>query len=175
MVAFTSDLHIGHRNIYKYRNFTTSEENTQFCLHQISTLKKRDTLFILGDFIFDLPGDPEFVENVLREISKMPIRNIKLVMGNHDSRSLYTLGPKYGIGIQLPLFSYKNFWVSHPPIHPGEIRNRLGCIHGHLHGERVEKEIHNGFFQDMRYFNVNIDLDYRFYDFEEIKDRFKTS
>jgi hypothetical protein len=31
----------------------------------------------------------------------------------------------------LPLFSYKNMWVSHAPIHPDEIRGRDLMIHGH--------------------------------------------
>ena len=52
---------------------------------------------------------------------------IKLVMGNHDDHRLY----KESIfEMQLPFFSYKSYWISHCPIHPQELRNRKGNIHG---------------------------------------------
>lgn len=62
---------------------------------------------------------------------------------------LYTQTIAPNILIQLPLFSYKNTWISHCPIHPQELRNRDGNIHGHLH---------NSIVPDLRYFNVNLDV-----------------
>lgn len=110
----------------------------------MSKLNKRTILFILGDFLFD---GPHF-ETYLHRIAKFPC-TIKLVMGNHDSMQLYTQTIAPNISIQLPLFSYKNTWISHCPIHPQELRNRDGNIHGHLH---------NSIVPDLRYFNVNLDV-----------------
>ena len=144
-VMFTSDLHLGHRSICKYRSkFTTVEEHDEYILDLMSKLNKRTILFILGDFLFD---GPHF-EVYLHRIAKFPC-TIKLVMGNHDSMQLYTQTIAPNISIQLPLFSYKNTWISHCPIHPQELRNRDGNIHGHLH---------NSIVPDLRYFNVNLDV-----------------
>lgn len=179
MNYFTSDLHLGHKNIAKYRDiFSSVEEHDEYILSQMEKLNKRDILFVLGDFLFDGPHFDEYIER----IHKMDKFRIKLVMGNHDSLKLYNkLTPK--IEIQLPLFSYKNKWISHAPIHPDELRNREGNIHGHLHKMVVQKEqidteifglpVKKSQVPDERYFNVNLDVnDYKFVNYEEIKTHF---
>lgn len=155
MILFTSDWHLGHKVIVpKYRDFTSQEEHDSLLLDKMSKLNKKDIIIILGDFIFDC----EQYECYMKQINKMSCR-IKLVMGNHDSLRLYK-EPK--LEIQLPLYSYKNNWLSHCPIHPQEIRNRDKNIHGHLHG---------GIIQDPRYFNVCLDNNnFEFVDFEYIKE-----
>lgn len=105
---------------------------------------------------------------------------IKLVLGNHDSLEIYEHRP-HNVKIQLPLFVYKHFWLSHCPIHPTEMRDRLGNIHGHLHEEVVTRQITNPFSKgygkqvpDKRYFNVNIDVnDYQLVPLDTIKEYFK--
>lgn len=158
MNFFSSDFHLGHKVIApKYRNFTSQDEHDSLILDKMAKLNKRDILFILGDFIFD----SDRYDYYIKSINKMSCR-IKLVMGNHDSLQLYK-EPK--LEIQLPLFSYKNNWISHCPIHPNEIRGRQGNIHGHLHGDRIS---------DHRYFNVNLDNnDFKFVPFEEIAETLK--
>ena len=179
MVYFTSDLHLGHRAIPKYREpFKDMKSHDDYIIDKILELGKRDILFILGDFLFD----GEHYDEYIQRLSKKKCR-IKLVMGNHDSLKLY----KEDIfEIQLPLFSYKNTWLSHAPIHPQELRERYGNVHGHLHLEKVqiEKKFQNyddnwrPFItvvntEDPRYFNVNLDVnDYKFVNFEEIKGYF---
>ena len=159
---FSSDFHLGHNAILKYRpQFKNIQEHDEAILSQIHALTKRDVLMILGDFIFA----SDRYDYYISELRKIKCR-IKLVMGNHDSMQLYKESIPY-VEIQLPLFSYKNMWVSHAPIHPQEIRNRLGNIHGHLHSSVVEKSkiipvyggvIHkNSSVPDERYFNVNLD------------------
>ena len=69
-------------------------------------------------------------------------------MGNHDSTLLYTQTIAANLTILPPLVNYKNFWLSHCPIHPQEMRDRKGNVHGHLHGSKIE---------DPLYFNVNFD------------------
>lgn len=154
---FTSDWHLGHKVIIKYRKqFSTIEEHDEAIFKEMDKLKKRDILYIIGDFLFDCDN----FENYLLRISKYPFR-IKLVMGNHDSLKLYSQTIAKNIEIQLPLFSYKNNWITHCPIHPKEIRGRDKIIHGHLHGDIID---------DPRYFNVNLDNNgFKFVDFDYIK------
>lgn len=171
-VYFTSDLHLGHKAIPKYRTpFATMEEHDDFIINKILALGKRDILFVLGDFLFDGPHYDDYITR----LSEKKCR-IKVVMGNHDSMKLY----KEDIfEVQLPLFSYKNHWISHCPIHPQEMRNRAGNIHGHLHLERVidtryPTSISNPRPIDPRYFNVNLDVnDYDFVKVETIQQFFK--
>lgn len=133
----------------------------------MSKLKKRDILFILGDFLFDSDKYDYYVE----QLAKMSCR-IKLVLGNHDSMKLYKETRIPGLEIQLPLFSYKNYWISHCPIHAQEIRNRYLNIHGHLHSESVMTCNENGIVPDLRYFNVNIeDNNFKFVEFDKIVER----
>lgn len=172
MVYLTSDLHLGHRVIHNYRSekFQSQEEHDKYILDKILALDKRDVLMVIGDFIFDSEKYDFYIE----ELSKAKCR-IKVIMGNHDSIKLY----KEDIfELQLPLFSYKNMWVSHCPIHPDELRGRNGCIHGHLHKEKVKAldVITHEVYEDDNYFNVNIDVnDYEFVSLDTIKEYFNRS
>ena len=161
MNYFTSDFHLGHRVLVpKYRNFSSQDEHDSLILDMISKLKKRDILYILGDFIFD----SERYDYYIQQMNKMSCR-IKLVMGNHDSLKMYKQDIAKNIEIQLPLFSYKNMWVSHCPIHEEELRNRDLNIHGHLHGGVIDSD---------RYFNVNLDNNnFKLVTLDEIKARQK--
>ncbi len=165
MNYFSSDFHLLHKVITKYRpQFSSAKEHDEYILEMMSKLGKRDILHILGDFIFDAPE----YESYLEAIGKMPLR-IKLVLGNHDSKRLYQARPK-NIELQLPLYSYKNLWISHCPIHPDEIRGRLGNVCGHLHGTAIK---HFDGTDDERYFNVNLDNnDFKFVPFETIQKHF---
>lgn len=157
-IYFTSDTHLGHKVITKYRTqFSTQEEHDEAILTEMSKLKKRDILYVLGDFAFD----SDKLEWYLQQIAKMPFR-LKLVMGNHDSLELYKQDIARNIEIQLPFFSYKNYWLSHCPIHPQEIRGRLGNLSGHCHFTSVP---------DDRYYNVGLDTNgFKFVDFDDIKE-----
>lgn len=170
MVYFTSDLHLGHKAICKYRTkFATTKEHDDYIIDKILSLGKRDILFVLGDFLFD----GEHYDEYIQRLSKKKCR-IKLVMGNHDSKKLYN---ESIFEMQLPLFSYKGMWISHCPIHPGELRGRLKNVHGHLHLEKVKRAMYNWesdvndlYVDDPRYFNVNLDVNnYEFVDAEIIK------
>jgi len=155
---FTSDLHLLHKNIHKYRSIiNSSAENDELMLYKLSKLTKRDTLWVIGDFIFDSPN----YNKIVSQIKSMPFQ-LKLVMGNHDSKLLYK---SFASEVQLPLISYKNKWISHCPVHPDEMRFRDGNIHGHLH---------SGTLNDERYFNVNIDVNnFEFVPLEIINQHFK--
>ena len=164
MVYFTSDLHIHHKNICEYRinkGFKTTEEHDNYWIHKILSLGKRDILYILGDFIFDT--DVEIFNQTINKLSNIKCR-IKVIMGNHDSLSLYKIhNPK--IEIQLPLFTYKDFWLSHCPIHPQEMWARKGNVHGHLH---------NAILDDKLYFDVSPEKhNYEFVTLDKIKEYYE--
>lgn len=144
-IFFTSDFHLGHKVIApKYRTaFSSTEEHDAKLFELMSTLVRRDILYILGDFIFDSPKYDWYLE----QIAKFPFR-IRLVMGNHDSVRMYEPSRPTNIELQKPFFTYKHMWLSHCPIHPMEMRGRLLNLHGHLHNAVVD---------DPRYFNVCLD------------------
>ena len=167
MNYFTSDLHLGHRAIAKYRpSLGSAEEQSEYWIQKIESLGKRDILFVLGDSIFDNKD----YENQIHRLRNARCR-IKVIMGNHDTTKLYEEitkrkdnGFPSAIEVQLPFFSYKNIWLSHCPIHPSELRNRLGNIHGHLH---------NAILDDERYFDVCPEKhNFKFVKYDTIKDYF---
>jgi calcineurin-like phosphoesterase family protein len=157
MVLFTSDLHIGHKNICKYRPvFSTAEEHDEYMFRKIEELDKRVLLIVLGDFVFDSPKYSEHIQR-LRNVAC----RIRFVMGNHDSLKLLK---EDFLEHREALASYKHMWLSHCPIHPSELRDKKGNIHGHLHSQIID---------DPRYFNVNIENhNYEFVPLDTIKEAF---
>ena len=134
------------------------EEHDEAILTMLESFPKRTLMHILGDFLFDGPN----LNYYLLRLSNLPYK-IKLVMGNHDSKLLYSKCPS-NIEIQLPLYTHKNMWISHCPSHPQELRCRVGCVHGHLHGcvvkrthYNIESDCNDLYLPDKRYFNVNLD------------------
>ena len=159
-VYISSDFHLGHKNIAKYRSvFKSAADHDAYIFNLLSKLTKHDKLIVLGDFLFH--GD--HMDDYLNKLSKVPA-HIELVLGNHDCLTLPYRLPA-NMSMRLPLSMYKSFWLSHCPIHPHELRDRLGCIHGHLHNETLN---------DPHYFNANLDVnDYQLVDFAVIKSYFK--
>lgn len=133
-VWFCSDLHFGHKNIQKFRHHVTSEEDNR---NQIITdwekvVTKRDVVYVLGDACFEV--------QCLVDLNRLP--GIKyLIRGNHDrlDTQVYLSVFKEIEGI----VKYKDYWLSHAPIHPDELRGKRN-LHGH---------VHYGTLQDQRYFN----------------------
>lgn len=163
-VYFASDLHFDHRNICHYRTDFTSVDEHNYKIHEsiLKTVGKRDTLWLLGDCFFTF--DSLYFFN---EMNKF-IGNVNIVLGNHDTdngerqdvvRYLATKANKIG-----SMFSYKDYWLTHAPIHPAELRGKKN-IHGHLHGEVLP---------DKNYFNVNVDVcDYEpvnFHDLQKVQE-----
>ena len=157
-VFFTSDPHLGHRNILKYRAcFSSIEEHDEAFFSQLYALNKRDVVKILGDVVIE-KCRPEVYEYYAERLASARCR-VQVMLGNHDDLALLKAA---GIEMLRPLISYKNMWLSHCPIHPQEFRGRTLNIHGHLHGEVVP---------DARYVNVNLDVNnYRFVSLDEIKE-----
>ena len=137
-VWFTSDLHFGHKNIQKFRLEVESEEDNRQRIVSDWNRKvtKRDIVYVLGD--------AAFTSEALECFSNMSGTKI-LIRGNHDNLDtqayLRYFQHVYG------LHKYKEFWLSHPPIHPNELRNKVN-LHGHVHYASVE---------DSRYFNMSVE------------------
>ena len=133
-----ADLHLGHKNITKFRTqFATAEEHHETVMENfLTTVGKRDKVFLLGDIVFK-----EGIEYAAKLDSLGA--NLILVKGNHDAYDLWADSVQ-------GLMSYKGAWLSHVPVHPQELDYcKQGFnIHGHLHG---------GFINDPRYFNVSLE------------------
>lgn len=134
-VWISSDWHIGHKNIHKFRSikngffrdFTCEADHREWLGDCVaSTVRKRDVLYLLGDIAF--------TEEALEFVGKLPGRKV-LVKGNHDVKksSLYSKVFDQVHG----LTKYKGRWLSHAPMHPVELRGKVN-FHGHVHFHSLE-------------------------------------
>jgi len=143
-VFFTSDLHLGHQMIARTRCFNSMDEHDGTLVENINqTVPKRSKLYILGDLAFSRNG--------LQWAKEIKCDNIELILGNHD---MYPLTEYLKIATKIHGFrKYKTFWLSHCPIHPNELRDMDGNIHGHVHHFSDTTKI-----EDPRYINVNTEF-----------------
>lgn len=156
-VYFTSDWHLGHRNITKYRTvFKTEEQHAEFILKSyLSTIRRNDVIWFLGDICF--------TDDYIEHVAALPGRK-RLVMGNHElergndwERYLRVFDRVYGMA------KYKGFWLTHCPIHPKELRGKYN-IHGHTHETNID---------DGRYYNVSLDQGQVLFSLNEIRTYFE--
>lgn len=140
-VYFLSDLHLGHKNICKFRTgFTSVEEHTALIKENYhKRVTKRDTVYFLGDVAFD--------EESLVDVKTWVGAKKILIAGNHDldHHTMKQLVEVYDEVYSLR--KYKEFWLSHAPIHPDELRGKIN-IHGHTHYHNID---------DARYVNVSME------------------
>ena len=167
---FISDIHLGHRNICAYRPEFSSVEENDYTIYDniLSTVGKRDTLWMLGDSCFT---EERF--HMIQRISEV-VGHFHYIPGNHDTdngkrQEMYKEMVKRNFFSKTgSMFKHKGFWLTHPPMHPTELR---GCknIHGHTH--RVKMLDANGEV-DKNFINVCVEhTDWSPIDFETIKER----
>ncbi len=165
----TSDLHLGHKNITKYRPQFTKEEHDEVIFDNLaSNITKRDTLFLLGDIAFSL-------EWHIR-VAAIKCKHKVIILGNHDTDRSVKVSQFAGLYDKVHgLLSHRGYWWSHCPIHPQELRGRLGNIHGHLHGNSIWEgdnwSEENGSMQplDTRYINACVEhTDFKPIRFEDL-------
>jgi calcineurin-like phosphoesterase family protein len=162
MRYWTSDLHLGHKNIIEYckRPFADKDIMTNaITLALTSKLKKGDELVVVGD----VSMKPSYALELGRILTALGVKLI-LVMGNHDSphpcnsknhdklgkqRALYTeAGWELHLHWETKLADGTHVAVSHMPYANPEtleydkryLQYRLDdkgsvLIHGHLHGK----------------------------------------
>lgn len=170
----TSDLHLGHKNAYKWRTqFDSPEHHDEYIFERLaSNVNKRDTLVIVGD--------AAFTEFWNEQIGLIKCKKKVLIPGNHCTEYVHMSKLVESYDQIHALWSKKNCWFSHCPIHYQEMRGKILNIHGHLHANQVWKEgweldehniaIGEKCELDTRYFNVCLEhTDYKPIDFQEIK------
>ncbi|WP_034907890.1 phosphoesterase [Campylobacter ureolyticus] len=121
MIYFTSDLHLGHKNIMKYcpnfRNFQSVDEMDDYLVYLWNkTVTPDDEIYNLGDFSFY--NSVEKTEQILTRLNGKH----SLVLGNHDNL----------INKNKDLF--KNFILFHYPILEWDKKDHGSVLlYGHLH------------------------------------------
>lgn len=166
-VYFIADLHLGHNNILKYRDFSSIEEHDSTILENIlSVVNKRDTLWLLGDVVFERGENNIYIE-MMRKISDN-VGFLNVVAGNHCLDNKYRQSIFKDLWIEgiydniYSLLKYKKTWLSHVPMHESELRGKF-CIHGHTHNTKVD---------DHRYFCVSCEqVDYKPISYQNILNR----
>lgn len=149
-----SDLHLGHKNIAKYRvKFKTSEEHDEIVFDNLaSNVNKRDSLIFLGDVCF--------TQYWLDKIDSINCVKKTLILGNHDTEKLHITQLVKVYDQIHGLWSKRNAWFSHCPIHPDEMRDRSYNIHGHSHQNVID---------DPRYINACLEhTNYRPISFQDL-------
>ncbi len=131
---FISDLHFGHKNILKfagdYRKGETIEEHDEWIIDNWNkTCNKRDLIWVLGDVAMDYSH--------LYKMDRLKGTK-RLILGNHDSPDMK---------LYMPYFTeiwgmcrYKEFWLTHCPIHPDEFRKKKYNIYGHCHQNHIKND-----------------------------------
>jgi calcineurin-like phosphoesterase family protein len=84
-LLLTSDLHLGHKNILKFREGFTSQEHHDETLFEnlASSINKRDSIIFLGDVAFSVEW--------LKRISLIKCEKKTLILGNHDLERKITM------------------------------------------------------------------------------------
>jgi calcineurin-like phosphoesterase family protein len=157
-VWFTADLHLGHGNIIKYclrpflsakeeemarrdarGHWRVSEETIQrhddALVNAINAaVSEDDILWVLGDFCWGSFETAQTYRDRLR------CRNMHLVWGNHDHRSIR---PLFGQALEQGMIQVEgqDIWLNHYPMRSWH-RSFHGCWHlyGHVHGRMAAED-----------------------------------
>ena len=175
-VWFSSDLHLGHKNIIEYsaRPWSSVEEMNDGLIERWnSRIKPGDTVYLLGDFT--LTKRTELIDEWLSRLNG----EIRLVRGNHDDWVSRFDRLKHGGKIKwIRDYAERTFEVdgkkwklilSHFPMlfwdhsHHGSI-----MLHGHCHGNAQHHNV------GVRRYDVGVDCnDWYPVQLEEIVDKMK--
>lgn len=165
-VYMTSDWHLGHRNILKYRkgDFTTREELEALLERNFNSIvTKRDLTYFLGDMCFDRES--------LSIIKRLNGRKL-LILGNHDNHLTVRDYLEVFDDVIGPI-KKDGFWLSHLPIHPQELYGKPN-IHGHTHNQNVMYYAMGEDRIDTDYYNVSVDVtDFKPVAFKTIQEFYK--
>lgn len=141
-VYFISDLHLGHKRILDFSKDQRKQPDVATHDKWIvdswnSVVTKRDVIYCLGDIAFSKQG-----LELCHQLNGIK----KAILGNHDG---FTIEEYQAAGfIILPsIYRYKEWWLTHCPIHPAELRGKKN-IHGHVHNKTIP---------DNRYINVCVE------------------
>lgn len=172
----TSDLHLGHRGIINFlradgvtkeRPFISVEEMNETIIDNWNkVVGTKDMVVVLGDAVIN--------RSALPLLGRLQGRK-QLVLGNHDlHRTAEYL--QYFENVRGSWFM-DGFVLSHIPIHVDSLERWRGCIHGHLHSNRVMRDVQIGRLIiptiDTRYLSVCVEhTDYTPITLDEVNKRF---
>jgi calcineurin-like phosphoesterase family protein len=132
-VRFQGCLHLGHRNMAKFRGFENEYSHDAYLIEQWNkVVHKKDLTYILGDVTMENPKN----YCLLDELNGRKI----VVLGNHDM-------PKHvrqllnHVESVAGMVDYKGYCLTHAPIHPMELGRYLGNIHAHIHHKNKIEEL----------------------------------
>jgi calcineurin-like phosphoesterase family protein len=125
-VKFIGCLHLGHEGLIKnLRGFNSAEEHDDNLIKQWNkVVTKRDLVYILGDITMETS----------EHYYKLDLLNgrKKVILGNHDMGKDIPELLKYVETVEGMVY-YKEYWITHCPIHPQELTFVKGNIHAHIH------------------------------------------
>lgn len=162
-VYIGSDLHLGHKNICKFRStengffrsFADEAEHRAWIKEEWhKKVTKRDKVFLLGDIAFYKEALDDFATWTGTKV---------LILGNHDTQGMHISDLCKVYSEIHSLYKYKGLWLSHCPMHIDELRGRKN-LHGHCH---------NHIIQDDRYFNCCVENVGVLITLEEINERMR--
>jgi len=169
-LMITSDLHLGHKNIHKFRTqFDSAEDHHQAIFDNFaSNINKRDSVILLGDIAFDAYW--------LKQIEKINCIKKTLILGNHDTEHCSMGHLMMTFDAIHSMYSKRNMWFTHCPVHSDHFRGKDLNVHGHLHNEVVCSSYAGSYEVDQKYFNACVEhTDYKPISFSEILERTKGS
>lgn len=155
MIYFTSDLHLGHNNMIKFRDrpfHNVSEMNTTLLKNINNTCSKRDMLFILGDIAYQQP-----VEQTEEQLSSLK-PTLVLIRGNHDKAYNPKLFHTIKDYCEIKVY-HRKVILSHYPFleWDGMLRGAVH-LHGHQHNyEKYNIDMRN---QKILRYDVGVDANY---------------
>lgn len=167
MIYYTSDLHLGHKNIIKYENrpFADVEEmNEKLIENWNSVVKPEDTVYHLGDFA--IKGANMNLDRIV-EIYNRLNGDKYMIVGNHDVPYIDKIADKLQHKPQL-LTEIKDgddyVVLCHYPIEDWDCKHHGAMhVHGHIHGRDIISHIPNRF-------NAGVDVNnYKPVTLEELK------
>lgn len=158
-----SDPHFGHLNMALKRGFKTVEDHDEHIVKMWnSVVKKKDTVYILGDITME--------KSVYYPILQRLLGYKKVILGNHDRPQHVPELLKYVNSVQSMKYmgdkGVGGIILTHAPIHPCELDYRFKFnIHGHVHENTLD---------DPRYINVSAEvINYTPIDLEKLIENLK--
>ena len=152
MIYFTSDLHLGHKNIIKLidRPFVNVEEmNETFIHHWNQKIQNNDTVYILGDFTFKM--NVLEAHNIIKQLHGHKI----LIKGNHDKNIDVSLFDEV-CDFKIIKYHKQKFILMHYPLLEWPHYFQGGIhLHGHQHNHRDYNELMRS--KGIRRYDVGVD------------------
>ncbi len=142
MIYFTSDLHLGHKNIINYceRPFNDVHEMNKTILDNINKVVGfDDELYILGDFCFKSKKPIEYRSRII-------CQKVHIILGNHDKEKDYFNQEESGFlsinYVKEIIYCNQRIYLSHyahrvwPASHKGS-----WMLYGHTHSKFNHEDV----------------------------------